>query len=466
MNEQINSNSADMCFYYSLMALGAFITLIVLIHMLYHRRTPSSIIAWLLAIVLVPYISMPLYFIIGSRKRKNRYKKSSLILKNQTTNNNVQNGIDRVLRNYGIADASKNIEFKLLFDAVQTYNELLNCINNAKKSIYLSVYIFEYDSVTKEILKALVKKAKDGVEIKILIDSLGSINIYLLQYRLKELRDAGGRVEFFMPLFEMPFRNYINLRNHRKIYIFDNEKVLSGGANLSHEYIGATYSKKRWEDIMFLIEGSSVEQFFEIFASDWFYASEEKLKFKQQNKETHGDIFLQIVPSGPDMVKDTLYEVLLSAIYGAKEKICIITPYFIPNHALIQALLIAHHKGVDVKLITPKEANHIIVNLVRSSYMRELEEAGIKIYLYNGSMLHSKAILFDSNCVVLGSVNFDNRSLFLNYEVATFVYSDKVIKEVEAWSEGLISNSSFGTKMVSDMKRVFENTMRILAPQL
>lgn len=466
MNEQINNNLTDIFFYYSLVIFGALLTLLVLIHMLYHRRTPSSIIAWLLSIVLVPYISMPLYFIIGSRKRKNRYKKSNLILKNQTTNNNIQNSIDGVLRNYGIADASKNREFKLFFDAAQTYDELLSCINGAKKSIYLSVYIFEYDKVTKEILKALVKKAKEGVEIKILIDSLGSITLYLLQHGLKELRDAGGRVEFFMPLLKMPLRNYINLRNHRKIYIFDNEKVLSGGANLSHEYLGATYSKKRWEDIMFLLEGSSVEQFFEIFASDWFYASEEKLKFKRYDKEAQGDIFLQVVPSGPDMDKDTLYEVLLSAIYGAKEKICIITPYFIPNNALIQALLIAHHKGVDVKLITPKEANHIIVNLVRSSYMRELEEAGVKIFLYNGSMLHAKAILFDSSCVVLGSVNFDNRSLFLNYEVAAFVYSDKVIKEIEEWTDGLISNSSFGTKRVSGIKRVFENMMRILAPQL
>ncbi|MDD5400070.1 MAG: cardiolipin synthase [Sulfurimonas sp.] len=466
MNEQINNNLTDIFFYYSLVIFGALLTLLVLIHMLYHRRTPSSIIAWLLSIVLVPYISMPLYFIIGSRKRKNRYKKSNLILKNRTTNNNIQNSIDRVLRDYGIADASKNREFKLLFNAAQTYNELLNCINDAKKSIYLSVYIFEYDTVTKEILKALVKKAKEGVEIKILIDSLGSITLYLLQHRLKELRDAGAKVEFFMPLFEMPFRNYINLRNHRKIYIFDNEKVLSGGANLSNEYLGEAYGKKRWEDIMFLIEGSSVEQFFEIFASDWFYASQEKLEFKQYDKEIQGDIFLQVVPSGPDMNKDTLYEVLLSAIYGAKEKIFIITPYFIPNNALIQALIIAHHKGVDVKLITPKEANHIIVNLVRSSYMRELEEAGIKIYLYNGSMLHAKAILFDSSCVVLGSVNFDNRSLFLNYEVATFVYSAKVIKEIEKWTKGLISNSSFGTKRVSGMKRVFENMMRILAPQL
>lgn len=466
IDEKIIYNTNNLFFYHTLILLGVLLAFVVLLHMLYHRRTPSSIIAWVLSIILIPYIAIFLYFIIGSRKRKNRYKKSSLILKNQTTDKNIQNSIDGVLRNYGIADAAKNREFKLLFDTVETYNELLNCINGAKKSIYLSVYIFEYDKVTKEILKALIKKAKEGVEIKILIDSLGSISLYLLQHRLKELREAKAEVEFFMPLFEMPFRNYINLRNHRKIYIFDNEKVLSGGANLSHEYLGATQNKKQWEDIMFLIKGSSVEQFFEIFASDWFYASQKKLKFKQHEKEVEGDIFLQVVPSGPDMDKDTLYEVLLSAIYGAKEKIYIITPYFIPNHALIQALIIAHHKGVDVKLITPKEANHVVVNLVRSSYMRELEETGIKIYLYNGAMLHAKAILFDDNCVVLGSVNFDNRSLFLNYEVATFVYNDLVIKEVKEWSDKLISNSSFGTKRVSDFRRVFENMMRILAPQL
>lgn len=465
MNEELLLNPQNIYFYHGLVILGAFLTLIVLAHMLYHRRTPSSIIAWLLFIALLPYIAIFLYFIIGSRKRENRYKKSSLLLKNSTPQSDIQNPIDGVLRNYMIGDASANREFKLLFDGVEIYNELLFCINSSKKSIYMSIYIFEYDKATKEILKALVKKAKEGVEIKILIDSLGSIGIYLLNFRLKELREAGAKIEFFMPLFEMPLRNYINLRNHRKIYIFDNKRVLSGGANLSKRYLGATSSKKRWEDMMFLVEGASVEQFFEIFASDWFYASKERLEFRE-DKESLGDIFLQVVPSGPDMDRDTLYEVLLFAIYAAKEKIYIVTPYFIPDHSLIQALLIAHHKGVAVKLITPKEANHTIVNLVRSSFMRELEEAGIKIYLYNGSMLHAKAILFDDECVVLGSVNFDNRSLFLNYEVATFIYSKEIIKEVESWMVKLISDSSLGTKEASKLKRVFENMMRIFAPQL
>lgn len=465
MNEEI-SNAQNIYLYHGLIIFGGLLIVSILIHMLYHRRSPSAIIAWILSIILIPYISVPLYFVIGLRKRKNRYKKSSLKLKNQPTDQNIQNSIDRVLRNYKIADASPNREFTIYTDSTKVYEAFMECIEKAKNSIYISTYIFEYDKVTKELVKALIKKANEGVEVKILIDSLGSIILYLSQHRLKELKKAGVEIEFFMPIFQMPFRNYINLRNHRKIYIFDNEKVFSGGANLSNEYLGAAYSKKRWEDIMFLIEGSSVEQYFEIFASDWFYASNERLKFTKEKQEPQGDIYLQVVPSGPDMDKDAFYEALLSAIYGAKERIYIITPYFIPNNSLIEALIIAHHKGVDVRLITPKEANHTIVNLVRSSYMRELEEAGIKIHLYNGAMLHAKAILFDGKSVVLGSVNFDNRSLFLNYEVALFVYSQKIIKEIEEWAGKLIENSSFGTKNVSDLRRVFENLMRIMAPQL
>lgn len=453
MNEQVNSIFSHIFFYHGLIIFGELLIITVLVHMLYKRRSPTSIIAWLLSMILVPYISAVLYFVFGFRKRKNRYKKESIKLqKNKSISY--------------ITDVTINKQLLLYTDSTKAYDTFIRSIKEAKSSIYISTYIFEYDNTTKKIIEELTKKAIEGVTVKILIDSLGSIAFYLFQQGLKELRDAGAQVKFFMPIFEMPFRNYINLRNHRKIYIFDDTKVLSGGINLSNAYLGEQYSKKRWEDIMFLIEGSSVEHFFDVFASDWFYASQEKISFSNHNKKDDGEISLQVVPSGPDMEQDTLYEMLLSAIYASKEKIYIITPYFIPNNTLIQALIIAHHKGIDIKLVTPKESNHTIVNLVRSSYMRELEEAGINIYLYNGSMLHAKAILFDEECVVLGSVNFDNRSLFLNYEIATFVYSKQVIKEIDLWTQTLIKNSSFGTKEVSAPKRIFENLMRVLAPQL
>jgi cardiolipin synthase len=416
--------------------------------------------------ILVPYIAVLIYLVFGLRKRENRYKKSKIKLHKHSQTYQKSNPIHDVLRSYGISDATENDSFELYTDPVKAYEKFISCINDAKTSIYISTYIFEYDNVTKKIIEALTKKAEDGVKIKILIDSLGSLGLYLFQKRLKRLREAGVKVEFFMPIFQMPFRNYINLRNHRKIYIFDDKKVMSGGMNISNAYFGPNANKERWEDILFFSEGKSAELFFEIFASDWYYASEEKISFVKSTTQNSGNTFLQVVPSGPDMSKDILYEALLCAIYSAKVRIWIVTPYFIPDDSLIQALIIAKHKGIDVKLITPKESNHIIINLARGSYMRELEEVGIEVALYNGVMLHAKALLFDNTSVMLGSVNLDNRSLFLNYEVATFVYSVNVINNIELWMNKLLLNSSTGIKKVSKLKIIFENLMRIFTPQL
>ena len=462
----MNIDLTNIALYHSLVIFGELLVILVFMHMLYKRRSPANITAWLLAMILIPYVAIVLYFIFGFRKRKNRYKKEHIQLHKHPHNFSTPNPINEVLRTYGIADTRRNEDFKLYTDSVLAYKEFMRCIEGAEISIYISTYVFNYDHVTKKILEALIKKAKNGVEIKILIDSLGSIELYLFQNRLKGLIDAGAEVEFFMPIFRMPFRNYINLRNHRKIFIFDDKKVLSGGINISDKYFGEKLDKERWEDILFLIEGSSTELYFEIFASDWFYASAQKLSYRENITLNSGYTFLQVVPSGPDMSKDILYEALLCAIYNAKERIWIVTPYFIPDKSIIQALIIAKHKGLDVKLITPKETNHPIVNLTRASYMRELEEVGIDVCLYNGAMLHAKAILFDNSTTMLGSVNLDNRSLFLNYEIATFVYSAKVIEDIEIWMKRLLSNSSSGTKEVSTIRRIIENSMRIIAPQL
>lgn len=462
----MDTHVANIFFYHGLIVLGELILFLVFVHMLYKRRSAAGIIAWLLAIILIPYVAVLLYLIIGSRKRKNRYKKEHLKLKTHTETCQNLNPINDVLRSYGIADAKINKKFELYTDSYFAHKEFIGSIENAKSSIYISTYILEYDDVTRDIIESLAKKAQEGVDVKILLDSLGSWKLYFFTGRLRKLIDLGVEVEFFMPIFRMPFRNYINLRNHRKIFIFDNTKVLSGGMNISKDYFEYKAGKSRWEDILFCIEGSSVEQYFEIFASDWFYASSKELRFSGDAVSQTGEALIQVVPSGPDMSKDVLYEALLCAIYSAKKRIWIVTPYFIPDDSIVQALIIAKHKGLEVKLITPKETNHTIVNLTRASYMRELQDVGIDVSLYNGAMLHAKAILFDNESVMLGSVNLDNRSLFLNYEVATFVYSHKVIKDVETWMEKLTSNSSINVNKIPGYRRVMENFMRVIAPQL
>ena len=453
-------------FYHSLVILGELLIVIALVHMLYKRRSPARMIAWLLSMVLLPYVSVVLYFIFGTRKRANRYQKKRIELQYPTKPYHEQNPIDSMLRSQGIAGAVNNQEFKLYTNPADAYQEFMACIENSTRSIYLCTYIFKHDETTKTILKALIKKAQVGVQVKLLIDALGSWRIYFNQYRLKKLRRAGVTVEFFMPVLRMPFRNYINLRNHRKIYIFDDAKVLSGGMNLADEYLGAGGEKERWEDILFSIKGAAVKHFFEIFASAWDYAANQHLDYDSKSDDNPGDTSVQVVPSGPDLPNDALYEALLCAIFSARKRIWIVTPYFIPNESLSQALVIARHKGLDIKLITPKVSDHLIADLTRSSFMKELEDSGIDIKLYNGTMLHAKAILFDDVTTMLGSVNLDCRSLFLNYEVATFVYSPRVITEVESWMSTLIANSTTGIKPVSPVRRIMENLMRIIAPQM
>jgi cardiolipin synthase len=455
-------------FSYSFIVVGEVLVLSALLHMVYQRRTPTSMISWLLAIILLPHLAVPLYFILGSRKRTSSKTKSIFSLRSVTDLPlEKANPIDGVLRANGIPGGTQGNRFALYTDGTEAYSALLQEIEKAKESIFISTYVFNNDAVTAKILTALTKKATEGVEIKLLIDSLGSFPLYCFQHPFKKLRQAGAMISFFMPIMQMPFRNYINLRNHRKIYLFDRRIVLTGGMNLSAEYMGPTPDPSRWNDLLFLIEGPAVFHYLEIFASDWAYASGHTTPIALDTVPLgHGDAYIQVVPSGPDIARDALFESLVCAIYTAQKRIWIVTPYFVPVTSLQEALIIAHHKGVDVKLITPYESNHLLADLVRSSYMRELMEAGVEVALYKGPMLHAKAILFDDAGAMLGSVNIDNRSLLLNYEVVSFAYSVPIISEVNAWMEKLLQDSQHEMKPAGIMRRLAENLMRIVAPQL
>lgn len=457
-----------MTFSYIFLVVGEVLFVSALLHMMYQRRSPTSMIAWLLAIILLPHLAVPLYFILGSRKRVSSKTKSMFSLQSVTDLPlEKANPIDGVLRANGIPGGTRGNRFALYTDGTQAYNALMEQIHRATESIFISTYVFSNDAVTAQILQALTQKAQEGVKVRLLLDSLGSFSLYCLQHPLKKLRHAGANVSFFMPILHMPLRNYINLRNHRKIYLFDRRTVLTGGMNLSREYLGPSPDARRWHDLLFCIEGPAVFHYLEIFASDWAYASGYHIPITLDIvPPDQGDAYIQVVPSGPDIARDALFEALLCAIYAAKKRIWIVTPYFVPVTSLQEALIIAHHQGIDVKLITPYDSNHLLADLVRSSYMRELMDAGVEVALYQGPMLHAKAILFDDDSAMLGSVNIDNRSLLLNYEVVSFAYSASIIAEMNDWMLKLLQNCHHDMKPQGTMRRIAENLMRVVAPQL
>ncbi len=453
---------------YGAFIVGQVLILLTLLHMLSQTRTPTSMISWLLFIAVVPYVAVILYFLIGVRKQPDSISKSSLEIKSCGSESAIEvNSIDGILRSNGIPGVSEHNSFEIITDSVKAFDTMMAEISKAEKSISLSTYVFKDDAMTKLMLDALTQKASQGVHVRVLIDSMGSYALYFFQGALKQLRRAGGEVHFFMPLLRLPYRNHINLRNHRKIYLFDEHTLLSGGMNLTDEYMGPTKSPDQWQDILFKTQGEATYQYAQVFEDDWSYATGQALRqATMPSPEIFGDAYIQVVPSGPDIKGDALYKALISAIHTAKERIWIVSPYYVPGSSLALALRIARLKGVNVKLITPKTSNHLIADLSRSSYMRELAENDIDLVLYKGNMLHAKAILFDDDAAMIGSINIDNRSLLLNYEVVSFAYSETIINEVESWMQGFIDNADKQMPEASKLRRIAENSMRIFAPQL
>lgn len=457
---------------YFLVIISGILVFSALSHMLYQKRSPTSMISWMLSIFFLPYIVVPLYFLIGIRKREPRHKKEYVIFDKLEEDapfehEDPHHAFQNILNKNGIPSATRGNTFELITNDTEAYHRILQEIDQAKHSIDICTYIFEFDQTTKEIVHALTKRSKEGIKVRLLMDLVGSFGANMNQRGFKALKEAGGEVAFFTPILKRPFQNYINLRNHRKIYLFDQATVLSGGMNLSNEYMGEADESERWQDLLYCLKGPSVHHFYHIFLNDWGYATKEEKNDDLKSREVfEGKSIAQVVPSGPDIPSDALYEALLNAIYNAKERIWIVTPYFVPDENIIQALVIAHHKGVDVKLITPKDSDHFLADLVRSPYMRELDEIGADVVLYEGKMLHGKAILFDDIGGMVGSVNLDNRSLFLNYEVVTFVYSSEFIVSIEGWMKTLMQNSSRGMQKPSKRREAVENIMKVFAPLL
>lgn len=440
-----------MVYLYSLM--GQVIFIIALIQMSYQKRSPKSMIAWLLAFFLMPYITVPFYLLVGLRKQ--RYYKEKLSL---SVHKSVGHSYEKL-------PVQSGNHFELFTTGEEQYASLMQMIEQSQQSIYITVYKLEIDKSTTLILDALQKKAQSGVSVKILLDALGSINLYILQYKLSSYRKNGIEIAFFMPILKMPFRNYINLRNHRKAFVFDQVTVLSGGINLADTYLGPTVNKKRWADIMFLIKGKAARSYLEIFCADWDYATKVKLKTSDHDIADCGDVNIQVIPSGPDVKDDHLYEELLKLLYNARKRIWMVTPYFIPNEGILDALIIAKHNGVDVRLITPRNSDHLVADLGRSSFMRELEEHDIYIGLFEDTMLHAKAMIID-DIGLLGSANISYRSMFLNYETVSLFDSKEVVTKMEVWMNDLLSHSTQEIRHHGKLRRLGENLMKVFTPMM
>jgi len=448
-----------------LIIAGFILAIIVASNILRQRRTPAGTIAWLLAIFLIPYLGIPLYFIFGGRKTR-RIAGSKTKIHLPSANIVPQEKatmLDMMLRAYKIPGATIGNKLDLCNTGEEAYNQLINLIDEAEKSILLLTFILAEDEIGTEIVERIAKRAKEGITVRVLLDGLGSM--HTKRDFLQPITDAGGKVAFFNPVLKSPFHGRANLRNHRKMLITDEKRVMAGGTNIALEYIGPTPIPDRWKDLSFVLEGPAVKHYSSIFVSDWEYVTGENLGRIENEFEPKGNSTVQIVPSGPDVPGDPMYDMILTATFSARKSLWIVTPYFVPDETLEQALSLAAHRGIDLRIIVPEKSNHRLTDLARGTYLRDIQKAGGNIYLYS-KMVHAKTMIVDNMVASIGSANMDMRSLFLNYEISMLTYSYKEIADTKIWIEKLMMDSKIGVPEIGRLRNIAEGVVRIIAPLL
>jgi cardiolipin synthase len=452
----------ELIFFNILPILGFLLAVTLLVHQSRETRSPSSTVAWLLAILLVPYLGVPAYMLFGGRKLKHmtKYKANLVFDGKDTTERLITQGVGSIF------PMRVGNEVSLLTTGEIACSSLIDLIDHAGQSIDIATFILGNDETGDAVLAALTRSAGRGVRVRLLMDALGSFHVS--KKALSLLAASGGRYAFFMPMMHLPFRGRGNLRNHRKITVVDNATAIIGGMNIAREYMGTTVDVRRWHDLSLIVKGPVLADLHHVFCSDWEFAAKQSTE-KDPMPDSGGPsatTALQVVPSGPDVDGDPLYESILTALFKAQHRVWIVTPYFIPDEMLVKSICIAAKRGIDVRIVVPQVSNHKLADLVRRDYLRQVQMSGAKICNFTPGMLHGKVILVDDELGIVGSMNMDIRSFFLNYEIALFIYNERAVCELAEWITGLMAQSVVGIKKTNVIAEFFEGVARLLAPLL
>ncbi|KXU36669.1 cardiolipin synthase [Cephaloticoccus primus] len=457
---------------------GFLLALFLVARLMSEKRQPGNTFAWLLGIILVPYLGVPLYLLFGGRKLRRLMARKTpveptLPVADFSPGHHANRPIARAVTRAGAAPPLPCNDLQLITTGEDAYRQLVACIQSARHHIHITTFILGRDDTGRRLVALLAARARAGVKVRLLLDSVGSM--FVTRRFVRPIIEAGGEVQWFMPVLRFSSRrSSANLRSHRKIAVIDHSTALIGGHNLAKNYMGPSPSDARWADFGTLIRGPAAILLNDVFIADWCFASHqpiEKIRAEVPPEiaaQVCGPAELQVVASGPDVHGDPLYEALVAMIQAADKSICIITPYFIPDEVLQRSLIVKARSGVAVTLLVPEKSNHPITDFARRHYLRELREAGVTVKLHSPGMLHSKATIVDGSIALYGSANFDLRSLFVNFEIGVLVHSRAEVGEISAWADSLLAKA---THSPTTPKRPFthnllEDLSRLLAPLL
>jgi len=422
------------------LTLHGFITVLALLayvvasHAFNQRRHPTAAIAWVLFILLVPYIALPAFLMFGSRKRN----RPPLALAAPSERADLPWGVLTALA-LGQPAPAPYRELALHADGAEALAALWRVIDGASSSLDICTFIVGRDAIGDAVIARLAAKAQAGVRVRLLVDGMGQL--MRRHPSLAPLSRAGAEVAVFVPPLRLPLRSRMNLRDHRKMVIADggleHGRLWMGGRNLACEYFEGRRGEPAWRDFTFDLAGAVIAQAAALFDDDWTYANRRERRepvLALETAEFPLEPSAQLIASGPDEVDDTVYTMLVTAAYRARTHIVIVTPYFVPDTALLTALGVATRRGVVVDLVIPAKSNHPMSDFARRRALRTLAASGGRIWLVAG-MLHAKLVVIDDVLALAGSANVDSRSLFLNYELMMAFHEPLHVARFGAWAE-------------------------------
>ena len=463
------------------------INLLTIVYMVFkEKRSANSIIAWTLILYIAPFIGFIVFLLVGRKMNKSNMFgiKNAEIKVLEKYDRQVKERSQVPVENMDMIMALETIDYSpyrndnevcMYSDGKEFFDALLKSLNKAKKSINIEFYIFKNDDIGTKILDILEEKAKNGVEVRLLYDSVGSR--LLNRNVLKKLRAVGGKTGEFFPSWLKLINLNMNFRNHRKIVVIDNKVAFVGGFNVGDEYLGKDKKFGYWRDTHIKFKGSAVKDLNLRFLADWRYATKEEVDLSHMLEISDENIGepntgMQIVSSGPNL--SDRYEIKLAylkMIQRAKKYLYIQSPYLIIDKSISDSLKLASASGVDVRIMTPGKGDHPFVYWANLVYAGDLLEYGVKIYHYDRSaFLHAKTVVIDDEICSIGTANMDTRSFELNFEVNAFIYSETISKQQKSEFEKDIlkseeltlekyQNRSRGVKIKESLSRLFSDVL-------
>lgn len=464
----------------------------VCLWIVFETRSSTKTLAYLLVCIFIPVFGMLFYLTVGINYWRTKFyaKKATLdnklldLLQKQVIHysrvmvksSDLVEGDHAELARMLIKDQQSPLtrknSLKLLLNGEEKFPELLSALEAAQHHIHLEYYIYEQDEIGKAIIELLIRKAKSGVQVKMIYDDFGSPSIK--NKTEKRMQEAGVEIYPFHKIHFYLLANRINYRNHRKIVVIDGQTGFVGGINVSEKYINKKKGKLFWRDTHLRIDGPGVYYLQYLFLSDWNFCcsgtvNPENIYFPEKIKNK-GDSLVQIVGSGPDSSQPLVLYSILQAIYLAKEEILITTPYFIPGDNIMDALRIAASSGLAVKLLVPDKSDSRFVNAASKANYYDLLQAGVEIYLYQKGFVHAKTLVIDGKMSMIGTANMDYRSFELNFEVNAIVYDKafsanmrKVFLHDLQYSKKIKANDWYIRPYYF---RLFEKIARLFSPSL